>query len=343
MPTLLPMRSPLLSLTLLAALSLPGLAAEYAAVPEPYSFPDGKKIIGNMHGDIAVASNGEIYVSVMDPKAGVQVFAPEGKWMRHVPEAPADFHGFVIHREAGGEFLYGARLGTGEILKLTLDGKVALSIPPSAIPDEYKKKAAATRRGAGGKQEPNPDAGKPSVRLTAMDVAPNGDLFVTDGYSSDYVHRFDKSGKYLKSFGGKAAPYSFATLHKIAIDTRFEPARIIGVDRANGRVVHMSLDGELLGDVAKDLMMPAAVAIHGDLAAIGEIKGRVTLLDKSGKIVKQLGANDKADEVGTNRTEPEKWRVGVVTAPHGVAFDGKGNVYVAEYNIFGRIHRFNVK
>jgi len=36
-----------------------------------------------------------------------------------------------------------------------------------------------------------------------MDVAPNGDLYVTDGYASDYVHRFDRDGKYLKSFGGK--------------------------------------------------------------------------------------------------------------------------------------------
>jgi hypothetical protein len=337
------MRLPFPSIALLATLNVSAFALEYAAVPEPYSYPDGRKVIGNMHGDIAVASNGESYVSVMDPKAGVQVFSPDGKWVRNVPDAPPDFHGFVIHKEGGGEFIYGARLGTGDILKLSLDGKAVLSIPATAIPDEYKKKAPAMTKGADGKQVPNPNAGKASVRLTAMDVAPNGDLFVSDGYSSDFVHRFDKSGKYLKSFGGKAAPYSFATLHKIAIDTRFDPPRVIGVDRANGRVIHLSLDGELLGEVAKDLMMPAAVAIHGDLAAIGEIKGRITLLDRSGKIVAQLGANDKADEVGTNKTEPDKWRVGVVTAPHGVAFDTKGNLFIAEYNLFGRIHRFNRK
>lgn len=320
------MNKPLLSILTLAALLGNAFAAEYKAVPEPYSFPDGKKVIGNMHGDIAVAANGEVYVSVMDPKAGVQVFGPDGKWLRNVPNAPADFHGFVIHKEAGVEFIYGARLGTGAILKLTLDGKEVLNIPPTAIPDEFKK---------AGKD------GKLAVRLTAMDVAPNGDLFITDGYSSDYVHRFDKTGKYLKSFGGKQPPYSFSTLHKIAIDTRFDPPRIIGVDRANGRVVHLSLDGEFLGVVAKDLSLPAAVAVHGDLAAIGEIKGRITLLDKTGQIAGQFGENDHADEVGTNKTEPDKWRVGIVTAPHGVAFDARGNVFVAEYNMFGRIHRFN--
>ena len=258
-----------------------------------------------------------------------------------MPNAPADLHGFVIHKEADGEFIYGPRLGAGNILKLTLDGKEVLNIPPSAIPDEFKKKAPKTKKGADGKEVPNPDADKPVVRLTAMDVAPNGDLFVTDGYSSDYVHRFDKTGKYLKSFGGKQPPYSFNTLHKIAIDTRFDPPRIIGVDRANGRVVHMSLDGDFIGVVAKDLGLPAAVAIHGDLAVIGEIKGRITMLDKAGKIVAQFGANDHADEVGTNKTEPDKWRPGVVTAPHGVAFDTNGDVFVSEYNIYGRIHRFN--
>ncbi len=332
-----------LSLLLCASLSLSAFAADYQAVPDWTKLPDGRTVIGNMHGDVAVSANGEVYVSVMDPKAGVQVFSPDGKFARLVPNAPSDFHGFVIHKEAEGEFLYGARLGTGDILKLALDGREVMKIPATAIPDEFKKKAPMTKKGADGKEVPNPEGGKPGVRLTAMDVAPNGDLFVTDGYSSDYVHRFDKTGKYLKSFGGKKPPYSFNTLHKIAIDTRFDPPRIIGCDRGNMRVVHLSLDGELLGVIATDMLMPAAVAIQGDLALIGEIKGRVTVLDKAGKVVAQMGANDKADEVGTNKTEPDKWRPGIVTAPHGVAFDGKGNIFVSEYNIFGRVHRFDRK
>jgi len=331
----------LLSFALVSALPGPAIAAEYKAVANWYHLAEGRPQMGNMHGDIAVASNGEVYVSTMDPKAALQVYAADGKFVHIVPNAPPDFHGFVIHKDADGEFIYGPRLGTGNILKMTLDGKVVLDIPQTAIPDEFKNKAPKNLKGPDGKEVPNPNAGKPFVRLTAMDVAPNGDLYVTDGYSSSYVHHFDKTGKYIKSFGGKKEPYNFSTLHKIAVDTRFSPPRIIACDRENKRVVHMSLDGDFLGVVAKDLLNPAAVAVQGDLALIGEIKGRVTILDKEGKVVTQFGANDHADETGKNSTPPDVWRTGVVTAPHGVAFDGKGDVYVAEYNIYGRMHRFN--
>lgn len=302
------------------------LALDFKAVPHWSQLPEGRAQIGNMHGDVAVSSTGEVYVSVMDPKAALQVYAPDGKFLRLVASAPPDLHGFVIRKGADGEFIYGARLGAGNILKLALDGKEVLNIPASAIPDEFKSL---------GKD------GKPTVRLTAMDVAPNGDLFVVDGYSSDHIHRFDKSGKYLKSFGGKKEPSGFKTLHKIAIDTRFDPPRIIGCDRANGRVVHLSLDGEFLAEVAKDLLLPAAVAVHGDFAFIAEIKGRMTVLDKKGKVAATFGANTAADEVGTNKTEPDRWRPGIVTAPHGVACNERGDVFVSEYNIYGRVHRFD--
>lgn len=321
------MRKSLFSLLALTLLLGHALAVDYKAVPDWYKLQEGRPQMGNMHGDVAVASNGDVYVSTMDAKAALQVYADDGKFLRLVPDAPADFHGFVIHKDAGGEFIYGARLGTGDILKLTLEGKEVLRIPPTAIPDEFKSK---NKDGVG------------VLRLTAMDVAPDGDLYVTDGYSSDYVHHFDKDGKYLKSFGGKKEPYSFKTLHKIAIDTRFSPPRIIGVDRANGRVVHLSLEGEMLGVIATGMRLPAAVAVHGDLAVIGELKGQVTVLDKEGKVAAKFGTDDEPkDEVGSNKCAPDLWRPGIVTAPHGVAFNAHGDIFVSEYNVYGRVHRFN--
>src|SRR5438552_534319 len=124
----------------LAALLGTSFAADYKAVPDWYKLPEGRPQMGNMHGDVAVSSKGEVYVSVMDPKAGLQVYAPDGKFLRNVPNAPSDFHGFVIRKEKDGEFIYGTRLNVGTIMKMTLDGKVLLNIPATVIPDQFKNK-----------------------------------------------------------------------------------------------------------------------------------------------------------------------------------------------------------
>ena len=303
-------------------------AVEYSPVADWLKLPEGRTQIGGMHGDVAVSSQGEVFISVEDPQAGVQVYGQDGRFLRNVPDAPPDFHGFVIRRQADGEFLYGARLRGQAIVKMALDGTVALTIPATAIPDAFKAK--------------NARSGQLALLLTGIDVAPNGDIYATDGYASDFVHQFDRTGKYIRSFGGKQAPYSFNTLHKIAIDTRFQPARIIGVDRANNRVVHMSLTGDFLGVVATDLLLPAAVTIDGDNAIVGELNGRVTILDKAGAVVARVGANTEKG-IGTNQIKPDQWRTGFVLSPHGVAINGRGDLFVAEFNAVGRVHRFNRK
>ncbi|MBI3875391.1 MAG: hypothetical protein HY300_05430 [Verrucomicrobia bacterium] len=339
------MRKNILTALVLTALLANVSAADYKVVPDWLKLPEGRPQLGNQHGDIAVSSKGEVYVSVMDPKAGLMVFSPEGKWLRNVPDAPPDFHGFVIHKDADGrEFIYGPRLNADgqTILKLTLEGKKVIEVPASAIPEEFKAKVPkSTKKNDKGEIVPNPNEGKSFVRLTGMDIAPNGDWFVTDGYSTSYIHHFDKTGKYIKSFGGKKPPYNFTTLHKIAVDTRFSPVRIICCDREALRVVHLSTDGEFLGVFAKDLLAPAAIAVQGDYALVGEIRGEVSVLDKEGKLVARLGLNETKGETGNNNLEPAKWRPGFVTAPHGVAFNAAGDIFVSEYNKFGRVHRFN--
>src|SRR5947207_659547 len=231
------MKTSLLTLFAVAGLLSRLSALDYKPVADWLKLPEGRTNIGNMHGDVAVSAKGEVYVSVMDPKAGVQVYAPDGRFLRNVPDAPSDFHGFVIRKQADGEFIFGVRLREQTIVKMTLDGKAVWTIPASAIPDEFKTR--------------NARSGQLALALTGVDVAPNGDVYATDGYASDYIHRFDRTGKYLTSFGGKKPPYSFSTLHKLTMDTRFQPVRIIACDRANNRVVHLSLDGEFMGEVAK--------------------------------------------------------------------------------------------
>jgi DNA-binding beta-propeller fold protein YncE len=326
------MKNALLALLLVFALIHSSSAAgDYTVAANWLKLPDDRAQLGNQHGDVAVSSAGDVYVSVQDPAAGLQVYSPDGKFLRNVNGAPSDFHGFVIHKDeagadAGREFIYGATLRGQTIVKMTLEGAIVMTIGSASIPDQYKVRNARSNQLA--------------LLLTGLDVAPNGDIYVTDGYASDYIHRFDKTGKYITSFGGKNAPYSFNTLHKLAIDTRFTPARLIACDRANNRVVHLSLDGQFLGVVAKDLLLPAAIVIDGDNAIVGELTGRVTVLDKAGAVVTRVGANTEQG-VGTNKLPPAQWREGFVLSPHGVALNAHGDLFVSEFNAFGRVHRFN--
>lgn len=302
------------------------LAQGFAAVEGWLELPDdGRETLGPMHGDVAVSAAGDVYVSIETEGMGVQVFSADGEYQRSLNQAPADLHGFVIRDVGDGEHLYGVSLRGQKFVKLTLDGEVVLEIPREAIPGEYWVE--------------NQYSDELGVLLSGMDVAPNGDLFVTDGYSSDYIHRFDSQGNYLESFGGKAAPYEFNILHKIAIDTRFDPLRIIATDRLNNRVVHLGLDGEFLGVVNDELMLPAALVIDGDNVIVGELQGRVTILDKAGDVVAHVGTNT-VEGIGSNRMPPEQWQTGFVVAPHGVATNAGGDIFVAEFSTFGRVHKF---
>ena len=168
----------------------------------------------------------------------------------------------------------------------------------------------------------------------------NGCGIAADGYGNDLIHTFTKDGEYVKSFGGREAPYGFKTCHKLAIDTRFDPPQLLCCDREHRRMVRLTLDGEVLGEIA-EMRRPAAVVIHGDYAIVGEIEGRVSVLDKEGNRVSTLGSNETPGEFATNKVEPPKWRTGIFNAPHGVAVDAAGDLYVAEYSIHGRILKFD--
>ena len=257
------------------------------------------------------------------------------------PTYSTDLHGFIIRKEKDGEFIYAVRTAEKAappdqtkadwykqaVIKMTLDGRQLLAIPASAIPDQF--------------QSHRPD-GVAFMRLSDIAVADNGDLYVSDGYGGDYVHRFDSHGKYVTSFGGKREPYNFSTLHRLVLDTRFAPPRLIATDRAHGRVVHLSLDGTLLSVIGKDMLLPAAIAIWSDYAIIGGLKGPVTVLDKAGNVVTTFGTNVAPDEVGNRLLEPTRWRPGIVAAPHGIAVNAHGDVFVSEFNVFGRYSGFTV-
>ena len=306
---------------LLGAAARAEVAYEFA--PDFLTPPPGKETIGNGHGEIQVDSKGNLYVSVQEEGAGVQVYGPDGKFIKALP-LPGSLHGFVVRKDEGGEFLFAAVLSQQKVIKTTLDGKVVLEIPTSAFP-----------AGKGGEK---------GLKLTNCDVAPNGDIYVVDGYGQSWIFVFDRAGKFKTVFGGPVEPLKLANAHKIFIDTRFEPARVLVCDRGNNRMLHTDLAGNLIGVVAAEgLRRPSSASFHGDLMCVAEIAGRVSVWNKEGKLVADLGANDTKGQTNTPKVEPKDWRAGVVTSPHGITFDNDGNILETEWNVFGRVLRWNVK
>jgi hypothetical protein len=60
-------------------------------------------------------------------------------------------------------------------------------------------------------------------------------------------------------------------------------------------------------------------------------------------MVAALGVNDTKGQSNTPGVKPADWRTGVVTSPHGITFDANGNILETEWNVHGRVLRWNVK
>jgi len=318
-------------LALLAVCSLAQAAeVKYDFVPNFLGTPPGRAQIGNSHGEIAVDSAGLIYVSVQDKDAGIQVYGKDGKYLKTLP-LPMSLHGFVIRKTDEGEFIFATVLNEQRLLKCKLDGTIVMEIKPDDFP------------AAQGKTKD----GKNALKLTSCDVAPNGDIYIVDGYGKSWVFVFDKDGKFKSVFGGPTQVVDgkgFANTHKVFVDTRFSPARLLCLDRGNNRMFHVDLDGSNPRMIANTgLRNPSSASFHGELMCVAEIAGRVSVWNKEGKMVAELGANDTKGQTNTPGVKPEAWREGVVTSPHGITFDNDGNILETEWNQFGRVLRWNRK
>jgi hypothetical protein len=176
---------------------------------------------------------------------------------------------------------------------------------------------------------------------TAITVAPNGDIILSDGYASNHIFKFDKTGKYLMHFGTKGNGLKeFNTAHGMTLDTRYDPPRLLICDRnhtPNGRLLHYDLDGNYIGEVVTGLGMPTSVAIHGDYVSVPDLLGRLTILDKSNAVIAELGRNPDAVKGRNFNIPQDQWVEGVFSGTHGSYWDKDGNLYVQDWNVSGRL------
>ncbi len=319
----------ILALTCLLPLSLSAAEAEpvrmggglmtFDTVPGWGLGEDGKSVLGGTHGGVVIDKAGNVYVSA---NKGVIVFAPDGSVLREfVDEDHSNLHDIEIREEEGVEYIYGARNKNREGIKFRADdGEVVMRLP-------FPKASGL-----------NPLS---KFSPTAITVAPNGDIYLSDGYASNVIFRFDKKGKYLSHFGEKGNELKqFNTAHGMTLDERYDPPRLLVCDRNHkpkGRLLHYSLEGEFIEVVITGLGMPTSVSIQGDYVSVPDLHGRVVILDKSNTIMAVLGHNPNPKTRGAHGVKQEDWIEGVFSGTHGSYWDKNGDLFVQDWNVDGRI------
>jgi DNA-binding beta-propeller fold protein YncE len=92
-----------------------------------------------------------------------------------------------------------------------------------------------------------PETGNAFNGTTDIAFAPNGHLFITDGYGNARVLEYTLDGKRVKQWGRLGSgPGEFRLPHAIQID---EEGTIFVADRENGRIEKFDLDGNFLGEI----------------------------------------------------------------------------------------------
>jgi len=163
-------------------------------------------------------------------------------------------------------------------------------------------------------------------------VAPNGDIFVSEGHASiegsnARVLKFDKKGKFLKSWGkfGKGQG-EFDQPHALAMDSK---GRLFVGDRGNNRIQVFDQDGKYLLEWSQ-FSRPSGIAI--------DKQDNIYVADsESGSVNPAHGAWKRGIRTGSAKDgtisgfipDPDE-KPPNTSAAEGVAVDRKGNLYGAE-------------
>ncbi len=224
---------------------------------------------GYTHG-VVVDSQDRVYIHNQS-KDAVIVFDREGNFIKSWGEAFADgAHGLFLSREGAQEYLYLADYKRHIVVKTTLDGDEIWTIGSPDLPDVYDTDE--------------------KYKPTDVAVAPNGDLYVCDGYGESWIHQYDSSGKRIRSWGGLGSePGKLNCPHGIWVDTRESPPVLLVADRGNFRIQIFTLDGEHIGFVREELRYPCCFYQFRDELYIPDLYARVTIFDRNNKLITHLG------------------------------------------------------
>jgi len=280
--------------------------AGWGALPEGMSFAgDATSVAVDSNDNVHVFNRGPIAVVTFDRDGNYLSSWGEGEFVApHGVAIDADDAIYLV--DSGGSYLGG---GGHVVEKRTLDGERILF--------------TLGQRGTNAPAH----SGKPFNGPTDVVVHPHSrELFVSDGYGNGAVHRYSPDGEHIESWGSTGTrPGQFNLPHAIEL---IDDDHLIVCDRENFRLQILTLDGEFVEQWFAH--HPGAVRKAGGRLYVSElgpidyqwrVRGLgccIRVLELDGKELTRFGNEDP----GTGHDQ--------FIAPHSLAIDSHGDVYIAE-------------
>ena len=268
--------------------------AQQPAIPEIQyeSMPDLLKLPPDLYlgeaAGVALNSKGHIFVFTRSGHTRLFEFDREGKFLREIGK---DLYGFDfahVVRIDKNDNIWCVDEGANMVIEFSPDGRVLMVLG--------RKWEAVEGRPEQPKPGSPPSAARPGFFNRPTDVAWDaaGDIFISDGYNNSRVAKFDKDGKWVKSWGQRGkAPGEFNLPHTIATDAK---GNVYVGDRSNNRIQVFDSDGNFLKEFT-GVGAPWAICITPGprqfLYTSDSVPGRIYKLDLDGNILGVFGSAGK--------------------------------------------------
>ena len=282
------------------ALLVPETAPEldYVVAPTAVTLPAG--VTMGATASVAFDANGHLFVLTRGDKTFFE-FNPDGSFIRSFGDKLfTRSHGLRIDRDGN---LWATDVGGHVVVKMTRDGQPLLTIGTKGEAGEWNEATGSHKL-----NQPND-----------VVLAGNGDVFVAQGHTPGAegdarVLKFDKNGKFIKSWGGKGSgPGQFQVAHGIAIDAK---GLVWVADRENQRIQLFDQDGKFVREV-KYKGLPCSLDIGRQyMYMVNGFAGQVLRLDLNGKVLAAMGKPGKGP--------------GEFGEAHMIAVSQKDEIYVAD-------------
>jgi hypothetical protein len=281
-----------------------------------------KTPVKNCH-EMVMDSKGRLIMITDETKNNIIIYDRSGKLISSWgSEFPAG-HGLTLFNEGGQDVLFIADNG-GRVVKTSIDGKVLLELPDPKTTGIYESDMP--------------------YKPTETAVAPNGDIYVADGYGSQYILHFSASGEFIRKFGGAGeGDDKFSTAHGVCIDDRDKQnITLLCTSRAHNSFKRFTLDGKYLSTIFIPGAYVCRPVVNGENIYAGVCwsrlrylnqtpnSGFVTILDAKDKVVSNPGGTKPVYVKGELQLIVQDKPV--FQHCHDVCVDGDKNVYVCQWN-----------